>query len=311
MSIFFDLHRVTAGQHGVALVVQARAAGLTEGEIVHAVASGRYERPAPGVLRVPGAPRTDRQRVMLAVLDAAPGAFACGPTAAALWAIPGYRLTPVHVVRGRGVSGRRSRLAVLHEVRRLLPHHVTVLEGIPVLRPERVVLELCAAEHPARAARALDDAWRRRLVSGRSLRALVDETAARGRRGLTALRALLDERGDDYVPPASNLERRFEHVLRHAGLPPMRRQVDSGGDRWVGRVDFRDAELPLIVEVQSERYHSALTDRADDAVRLARLRAAGFLVIEVSEDEVWHQPHDVVRRVGDARFELSGRGIRR
>jgi very-short-patch-repair endonuclease len=115
------------------------------------------------------------------------------------------------------------------------------------------------------------------------------------------LRTLLDERGDDYVPPASNLECRFAAVIARAGLPEMRRQVDSGGDAWVGRVDFRDARLPLIVEVQSERYHTALTDQQADGVRLAALRVDGFEVVEVTEDQVWHRPEEVVRLIEDAR----------
>ena len=119
--------------------------------------------------------------------------------------------------------------------------------------------------------------------------------------GLQALRALLDERGDDYVPPASNIESRLAAVIARAGLPEMRRQVDSGGEAWVGRVDFRDARLPLIVEIQSERYHTALTDKQADEVRLAALRDAGFEVVEVTENQVWHRPDEVVRLIGDAR----------
>jgi len=199
------------------------------------------------------------------------------------------------------MTGRRTRLAVLHEVKSLLPRHVTVLEAIPIVRPERLALELCASEYPLRAARAVDDMWRRRLLSGRSLRRFVDDASVHGRGGLQVLRTLLDDRGDDYVPPASNLESRFAAVIARAGLPEMRRQVDSGGDVWVGRVDFRDARLPLIVEVQSERYHTALTDKQADRVRLAALRAAGFVVVEVTENQVWHRPEEVVRLIEGAR----------
>jgi Transcriptional regulator, AbiEi antitoxin len=305
MSGLSIVNQLAARQHGVALAHEVRALGVTREELRHLVRTGRVDRVSRRVLRVPGAPRTDLQAVLVAVLDAAPGAFACWPTAAALWEVAGYRLLPVHVVRPRGVSGRRSSLAVLHEVKRLLPHHVTVLKDVPVVRPERMVLDLCASEHPRRAARALDDAWRRRLLSGRSLRALVDETSVQGRTGLGVLRALLDERGDDYVPPASNLERRFAAIVARAGLPEMRRQVDSGDDdRWVGRVDFRDAHLPLLVEVQSETFHSALTDKVHDEIRSSALRAAGFEVVEVTEEQVWHRPHEVVRAVRAARARL-------
>jgi very-short-patch-repair endonuclease len=195
------------------------------------------------------------------------------------------------------VTGRRSALAVVHELRDLPVEHTTVLRGIPVLRPERTVLELCRTEHPARVGRALDDLWRRRLLSGPSLRRIVDSLAVQGRAGITVARHLLDERGDDYVPPASNLEARFADIVARAGLPPMRRQVDCGGCRWVGRVDFRAVDRPLIVEVQSETYHSSLTDAASDATRLAKLRAAGFTVVEVTDAEVWHDAPSVVGRI--------------
>ena len=244
--------------------------------------------------------------MLAAVLDAAPGAFACGPTAAALWGVSGHRLTPVHVARPERLSGRRTHLAVLHEIARLRERHVTVLDSVPIVRPEVVVLQLCASEHPDRAARALDNLWRRRLVSARSLRRTLDELAAQGRNGVRVMRVLLDERGDDYVPPASNLEHRFAAILEQAGEPPMRRQVDSGGDRWIGRVDFRDERLPLIVEVQSEAYHSALTDKHDDERRLASLRSAGFEVIEVTDTQVWHHPGDVLEAVRAARWRLGG-----
>lgn len=292
-------------QHGLALVDTARAVGITARDLRRLEAAGRIDRVSARVLRAPGSPRTDHQVVMAAVLDASPGAFASGRTSAAMWGVSGYRLFPVHAARARGVTGRRSSLAVLHEVRHLLPHHVTVLDDIPVLRPERTILDLCATEHPRRAARALDDMWRRRLLSGASMRALVDEIAIQGRGGVAVARSLLDERGDDYVPPASNLEARFASIVTEAGLPPMRRQVDSGGDRWVGRVDFRSEDAPLIVEIQSERYHSALTDKADDAARLAALRVAGFAVIEITEEQVWHRPHEVVGRVRAAYRSLD------
>jgi very-short-patch-repair endonuclease len=294
-------------QLGLVRVEQARAAGLTAEQQRYQVRSGRLDLVTRRVLRIPGSPRTDHQSVLTAVFDASPGAWACGPTVAALWGVPGHRLHPVHVVRVRGVSGRRSSLAVLHEVRDLPSHHVTVLHAIPVVRPERMVLDLAASEHPRRVARALDSVWRRRLLSGRSMRACLDEVSAQGRPGLAVVRALLDERGDDYVPPDSNLERRFASIVTEAGLPDLRRQVDSGGDRWVGRVDFRDASLPLVVEVQSETYHSALTDKADDAVRRAALEAAGFTVVEVTEEQVWHRPGEVVDAVRKARAALRAR----
>jgi very-short-patch-repair endonuclease len=171
-----------------------------------------------------------------------------------------------------------------------------------------VVFQICGRERPEGAERVLDDLWRRRLLSGRSLRRTLDDLAGPGLTGTSPgpgrMRRLLARRGDDYVPPASGLERRFARILARDRLPAMRRQVDVGGDGWVGRVDFRDRYLPLIVEVQSETYHSALSDRRRDAARSEALRAAGFEVVEVSEEQVWHRPEEVAAAVRTARWRL-------
>jgi hypothetical protein len=119
------------------------------------------------------------------------------------------------------------------------------------------------------------------------------------------LRQLLDERGPDYIPPASNLESRFDWILERHGLPPMRREVDSGGECWTGRVDRRAVDIPLVVEIQSDTYHSALIDAAADAQRIAALRDAGFVVVEVTDDAVWNTPTQVAERIRAARSEAQ------
>jgi Protein of unknown function (DUF559) len=296
------LLEISARQIGLIGLEQSTAAGMSRSARRHAVASGRLEQLTGRVLRVPGVPVSDRQRVMAAVLDTWQLAFACGPTCAALWDVPGYRLLPANVARPEGVTRRRSQLATVHEIAGLSPRHVTRLYDIPCVRPEVLVLQLCGLVHPAQAASALDNLWRRRLLSGRSARATLDDLARSGRNGVRVFRELLDKRGDDYIPPDSNLEGRFMDVLERAGERLLRRQVDSGDDeRWVGRVDFRDEVLPLVVEVQSETFHSALVDKEHDAQRVVALRAAGFEVVEVTDKQVWHEPDVVVAKVRAAR----------
>ena len=304
MSILDAINQTCRRQHGLVLVEDLYALGLDREAVRHLIRSGRLERLTRRVLSVPGAPVTPLQRVMTGVLDASPPAFAGGPTGASLWGVAGCELVPVHVARGDGGSSRRSGPAIVHRIAGLGEQHVTQLDGIPVVRPEVVVLQLCGSVHRQRAASVLDSLWRRRLTSGPSLRRTLTDLAGSGRNGVVVLRELLDERGDDYVPPASGLEGRFETVLHRAGEQPMRRQVDTGDDRWIGRVDFRDLVSPLIVEVQSEMYHSALVDRRHDQRRLAALRDAGFEVVEVTDTQVWHRPHEVVAVVRAARQRL-------
>lgn len=240
--------------------------------------------------------------LMAGVLDASPGAAVAGRSAAALWAVPGFKAFPVELVRPRGLSRRRSELGVVHEVVDLSPSQLKVVQGITVVSPARLVCEL-AGSHQRRAEAVLDRLWSERLLDGRTFHLTVGELAASGREGSTLMRELDAARGPSYVPPASALERRFVQICDE----PMRRQVDVGGETWCGRVDFRHPVLPLIVEVQSERYHASLVDKRADAARRARQEAAGFVVVEVWDTEVWHQPQVVNDRIRAAQQQLLWR----
>jgi very-short-patch-repair endonuclease len=54
---------------------------------------------------------------------------------------------------------------------------------------------------------------------------------------------------------------------------------------------------PVVVEVQSERYHTALTDLLHDSVRRKRLEDAGLVVVEVWDTQVWHAKQEVLAAV--------------
>lgn len=94
----------------------------------------------------------------------------------------------------------------------------------------------------------------------------------------------------------------------------MRCQVDLGDEHgWCGRVDFVDPSPAFgrrrgLIEVQSERYHSALVDVRADSVRLARLQAAGFVVGTVEDFQVWHRRAEVVAEVRRIRAETNRSG---
>ena len=82
----------------------------------------------------------------------------------------------------------------------------------------------------------------------------------------------------------------------------MRRQVNSGNDtRWIGRVDFRSVDCPLIAEVQSERFHRGLLAERDDLERLTALADAGFVVVQVIEEHLFLRPDIVIATITDGR----------
>jgi hypothetical protein len=302
------LRQLAATQLGLISREQAARLGFGSNRVAELVASGRWRLVSDRVLILDGAPATRGQRALLGVLDAGGDAVLSHGTAAAWWGAPGFALVDVHVVRSTNPS-RVSSASTMHRVRLLPPTWVTVHRSIPIVRPELCVLQLCATEHLTRAERALDNFWRLRLLSGPSLLAFIAQLGKRGRDGTAGMRQLIDARGPDYVPPASNLESRFDRILEEHGLPSMRHEIDSGGATWTGRVDRRSKDLPLIVEIQSETYHAALVDSEADALRLAQLRTDGFVVVEVTDAMVWQRPDEVARVVRDARSGLRRRSV--
>ncbi len=259
------------------------------------------------MVRRRGAPPTDEQRALAAVLSAGSSSYVSHHSGVAFWGVPGFRLAPMQVMSLR-CRRRDTELAQVHLPRHLPDPFAAVLNGVPVVRPALLLLQMAPLVHPGKLQRMLDNLWSRRLLSGPSVRRELEPVMHRGRPGTVAMRELLDSLPEDYVPPASNLEARFARILAEAGLPPMRRQVDLGdGDRWCGRVDFVADDLPLIFEVNSDRFHAALTDRAADALRRRRLEASGFEVVEISEFDIWHRPARVVAQVRAARRRSQSR----
>lgn len=295
------LLEIAERQHGFAVRDDARRVGLSRRAVQHRLECGDWIAEGRRVLRRAGAPWTKASPLMRAVLDAGPGAVLSHTTAAAWWGLPGFGLLTIHVTRPRGMTCAPAAFAHhLHQVLDLSSDQVTVLDGIPIIRPERVAFELCASVHPVRAERAINTGWSKGLFSGPSLWRLHDELAGRGREGSVLMRELLEARPPGWIPPASGLEGRVMHILGNGGLGLFRRQVDLGDDRWVGRVDFLHEQLPVVVEVQSELYHGALVDLEHDARRKASLEAAGFIVVEVWDTTVWNRPHEVVEAVRTA-----------
>lgn len=249
----------------------------------------------PRVARLAGAPCTEAQQVLAAVLDAGHDAALSHYSAARWWGLEGCSLTPVTLTTTRR-GQRQTNLGDTHRVRRLPARWTAELGGVRVVRPELLAMQLFDVASPGRAERLVERLWSLRLLSGDSIARCLDDLGERGRNGTAGLRRYLQPRGRGYTPPATGLEGRTMQILDQAGIP-MRRQVDSGADVWTGRVDFRHESLPVIVEVQSEMYHAALSDRLADQCRITALRTAGFTVVEVWDNTVWSRPAELVMSV--------------
>ena len=285
--------------HGVLTRDQLKELGLSHNQIDHLLESGRWERLTSVIFRVVGSPRTPLQRTAAAVADCGPSAVLSHWSAAAMWGLAGCPLEPFSTCR-TGSPRRGSDLAQIHPVRALPSQWCTSLEGIPIVRPEFVALQIFSVSKEARAERLVDNLWSQHLLTGASITQFLDDLGRRGRNGTAGLRRYLAARGPNYTPSDSNLESRLRQILQEAGIF-LQPQVNVGTtERWTGRVDFRHPDLPLIVEVQSSRYHDALVDQRADAARMLELRSAGFSVLEITDAMVWTRPAEVVRIVGSA-----------
>ena len=287
------LRKLAERQHGVVGVAQAHGLGASRAELRRRRASPDWDAPTPRVLRLTGSPKTYRQRCMIGVLDAGPGACLSHRAAAALWRLPGFPPGPVEVSRVRGTTRRPGS----HEVRLLPEGHRCIVHCVPVTTVARTIVDLASVLNPGRTERALDNALARGLTTVVAVREVAAELCARGRRGSALMRRLLDERADGYVAPESGLEARFLSIVRAAGLPEPLRQRDLGGQEWVGRVDFLYPDKRLVVEIDSDLHHSTLLDETADARRDGALREAGYRVVRIGEQLVWHRPQEVVRRL--------------
>jgi hypothetical protein len=246
------------------------------------------------VLRLVGSVQTERQRCMVAVLGAGRETLVSGTTAAFLWELSGFGARPIHLSRPHHATHRRSPLAIVHHSRYLPAHHGSRLDGIPLTSVARTLFDLAGWIHPRRAERALETSLHRRLVTREQIQAVATDLSEHGRAGTLLMREMLAARGAGYIPLESGLEADFLALLAEAGMELPERQVDLGGECWVGRVDFYYHRVRLVIEVDGEAFHTSKLDREHDARRDAALRAAGFEVLRIEEALLRERPWEVL-----------------
>lgn len=293
---------VAEGQHGLITRSQAQALGASRNMIDHRVRTGRWQPLTPRVFRLAGVPPSWQQRLLVAVLDAGNQAVATGRSAAALWRVPGFAMREPEVLVLRP-SDHRPPLGVLHETRRLDPHHRTMQQGVPVVAPARLMVELAASERPERLERAVDSAIAAGILTPEALAGAVAELCHKGRRGSTLLKSLALEILPGYVPPASELEARFRDLARIAGVADqMVLQANVGGEEWIGRVDVLFPAARVVVELDSRRWHTSRMSSEADRRRTNALQLAGWRVLQLTWRRLVDDPagviHDLRRLLG-------------
>lgn len=269
-------------QHGLITRDQALDAGLSSSAVSRRVATGAWRRIAAGVFVLVSSPATWRQRLLAACLAAGPFAVASHRSAAALFGLSGISPGIVEIAVPRGRS-HRSELAVVHQVRELPPGDVTRIDGIPVTRPARTLVDLAGVVSARALEEAVDDALCRRLVTLPRLDGRAAALAGKGRSGAANLRAILATWHDGGLLPQETAEARLFRRLVHSGLPPPQRQHEVWADgRLLGRLDLAWPDARVGFELDGFRWHGTPGAHRRDIARHNGLKARGWTVFQAT-----------------------------
>jgi hypothetical protein len=284
-------------QHGLLERAQLHDGGWDDSAVRRWIVEGRLERLHSGVYRVGGVPATPRQALLAACLAGGPGVVASHRAAASLWGIlDGELPIEVTVLRQRKP---RVRGAILHRSTDLVPHHILEVDGVPVTSPSRTLVDLGAVVPRWQVADALERSLVSRLLSPVEADEILSTVGRRGRSGVGALRAVLDERALGQGIPDGLLEPRMARLLREWGLPAgaFQHEIRDRSGAFVARVDFAWPDRRLVVEVDGFSAHGTPKAMTADLARQNRLVALGWTVFRFTWEQVVRRPKEVVAQL--------------
>jgi very-short-patch-repair endonuclease len=260
-----EVASIAARQHGVVLLAQLVAVGVTQRAVARRVQSGRLHRIHRGVYAV-GHRRLSKEGSWLAaVLACGEGAVLSHRSAAGLWnllpASPG-----IIDVTVPGAGGRRKRRGIrVHRSRTLLPSHCTLHNAIPVTKPARTLEDL------------------RRVTTPDEFRAAVRQAEVLG--------LPLGAHAVDADLTRSELEHRFLRLCRRHRIPAPEVNVRIGPFL----VDFLWRDERLIAETDGYRFHRGREAFEADRARDVELKLLGFTVVRFTHRQVMDEPSQVAQ----------------
>jgi very-short-patch-repair endonuclease len=283
-------------QHGLFSKAQAFEAGLTIHQLKHRLRSGEFVVVDTNVYRFPASPITALQRSMAACL--AGPAVASHRSAGVLWDFPGMPTGIVEVTALRHLR-RHSPDVVWHESYHLTERDITELHGIPVTRPVRTFLDLAGVLD----AKALEivyfDGLRRNLLSIAAIWRRWEQLGPL-RHGAGKVRALLEQQTAGESPTESDLETLFWQLVREFELPAPTRQVWVHVGATPYRIDFVYPERRLGIELLGRKFHFGEPKEVKNRLRRNDLGTIGWIVLEITWDDMTRHPDRVVRTIRNA-----------
>ena len=224
------LSAFAAARHGIFSYAQALEVGLTPREVDRRAAT-RWERIYEGVFRIPGAPATRTGELLAACLAAGEPSAVSHRSAGAIFELPGRRDDLIELTCRRWKRTKKTGL-IVHESTRFGDVDIIEVDGIPVSRPERVILELAGLKpHPNYVEAVIHAARRKRLITYESTLATFQRLARRGVPGVKAMRVALERWNPEGRASESEMETLLLQVLRRGGLPDPVLQYEVADER--------------------------------------------------------------------------------
>lgn len=272
--------RRAEAQYGLIARRQLVQEGVSRSAIDKRVAAGRLRPASRGVLRVAGVPTTPRAALAEALLLAGDGAVLCRRGAARFWEVEQFGTIDVaRAAGGGGSAGVKVRRG------RLLASEWIVRDGLAVVTPSRMLLELAAMFERQRFERLFARAEVLQLVDlGAIARTLARRPRGSGSRALRELAGLTSSAVRPRV--RSELERRFLRFVVELGLPEPETNavLEIGEERF--EVDCVWREQGLIAEVDGRAFHGDVRSYEEDRRRDRRLGAAHWRVVRVTAEQI-------------------------
>ena len=287
------MFEIAEHQYGVVSRAQLLAAGVTTKQVERWVTLGRLERTFPGVYRVPGSVRSDRQLAMAACVWLGSEAAVSHLAAATLLRLDGCRTSDLDVSIPNKVRRRsRSDLVRVHRVSRLPREDRVMVDGIRCTSASRTLVDCATVLDEEALEVAFESARRMGLASVRSLAERAAPVLERSRPGASALRRLLEHQRPGERALQYRLEVKAARLLRSSRLPRPNRQVavgpyfiDFGFDSLVG------------VECEGFDYHGNRLAWKRDKRRTSWIEAQGWRLVFVSWDDVIARPDETIHRI--------------
>jgi very-short-patch-repair endonuclease len=289
------LMQVADLQWGRVSARQLRDLGATEGRITRWISNGYLRQVLPHVYAVGHVAESVEADLIAAILYAGPDAMLSHATALWWYGLFEHQPIVIQVSTPRKCAPRPG--LEVHARRTVhLIHH----RRVPTTTVAQAMLDFSATAPVDSVIRALAEADYRRVLDPRELRAI----CGRGRPGSATLEQALRNHTPELARTKSALERAFRSLCRRGGIPAY--EVNYRLCGFV--VDAFWPDLGVVVELDGVQGHATPAQIRRDHRRDLTLRAAGYVVVRYSYDQVMYEPDAVL---ADLRAVLENAARRR